>query len=106
MDERRRLRRHRARLAVSYQTSTVRAAGYVKNVNQGGLFIRAAELPAPGQLVRLTIEVPDEHKLHLDGVVRWTTAQLREEDGSPGFGVYFATASPEYLDLFEKILIS
>ncbi len=103
--ERRRLKRMVKRIPIRFEADGLRGQGHIKNLTKEGLYIRSHLLPEPGTRIRIEIVSPDGSKVEIPGVVRWTTAQLREATGMPGFGVMIEQRTPEFLGFFESLLL-
>ncbi len=103
--ERRRLKRVVKRIPIRFEAGGLRGQGHIKNLTKEGLYIRSHLLPEPGTRIRIEIVGQDGSKVEIPAVVRWTTAQLREGGGAPGFGVMIEQRTPEFLGLFESLLL-
>ena len=66
---------------------------------------RSHLLPEPGTSICVEVVSHDGSKVEIRAVVRWTTAQLREGGGAPGFGVMIEQRTPEFLGLYESLLL-
>ena len=105
--ERRKLKRFVRRIPAKFSTSTVEGTGHVKNLSKQGLFMRTNCLPQAGEEVQIIILTRERRKIEVIGVVRWTTAQLGDRTAAqPGFGVYFAKGSDEFVDFFTDLLLN
>lgn len=103
--ERRRLKRVVKRVPIRFEAGGLRGQGHIKNMTKEGLFIRSHLLPEPETRVRIEISTKDGSKVEVDGQVRWTTAQLGDVSAPPGFGVMITARTPEFLELFESLLV-
>src|SRR5215207_8606272 len=68
------------------------ASAFIVNINAHGVYLARDEMPAMGQGVRVTFNVPDsEIELSLQGVVAWLNPRQQHPVHSlpPGFGVQF-----------------
>jgi len=103
--EKRRLTRSVARIPASFAASDTHGIGHIKNMSQGGLFLRTDTLPKKGDQVSVVFYVPDSSKIEVSGTVRWTTAQLKNADeDKPGFGMQFGEQAEDYLLFYEQLL--
>ncbi len=102
--ERRRLKRAVSRIPVQFVAESIHGTGHIKNLNQEGLLIRTGVLPDPGDTVHLNFMSPEGRKVEVEGIVRWTTAQM-DETVPAGFGVKLVRVDEEYLRFFESILL-
>ena len=103
--ERRRLKRVVKRIPIRFEAGGLRGQGHIKNLTKEGLYVRSHLLPEPGTRIHIEIVSHDGSKVEIPAVVRWTTAQLREATGTPGFGVMIDQPTPEFLDFFESMLM-
>ena len=103
--ENRRLTRTVARIPASFAAGNVHGNGHIKNMSQGGLFLRTDTLPKKGDQVSVVFFVPDYSKIEVSGTVRWTTAQLKNSnEAKPGFGMQIEEQAEEYLLFYEQLL--
>ncbi len=103
--ERRRLKRVVKRIPIRFEAGGLRGQGHIKNLTKEGLYIRSHLLPEPGTGICVEIVSHDGSKVEIRAVVRWTTAQLRDASGTPGFGVMIEQPTPEFLEFFELLLL-
>jgi hypothetical protein len=90
---------------VLFATEKLAAQGEILNLRRQGVFIRALDLPAPGEPLCITFKNRQRKKIQLGGEVRWTTAQLEGgNSGAPGFGMMFTGRNDAYRDLFKELL--
>jgi hypothetical protein len=92
-----------SRIPVQFQAGTLRGTGHIKNLTQEGLLVRSHILPAPGDSVYVTLTTPEGGKIEVEGIVRWTTAQM-DETAPLGFGVRLVRVDEDYLRFFERIV--
>jgi len=105
--ERRKLKRRVKRIAARYTCGQKSGAGHVKNLSKEGLFLRVDRLPQVGDNVHVVIEAANGEKVEIEGVVRWTTAQLPNADAvAPGFGMRFSEDYAAYRAFFEELLVT
>ena len=80
---------------------------FIVNINVLGAYIANDEMPAMGQTVRVTFNVPDsEIELSLQGVVAWLNPRQQHPVHSlpPGFGVQFRGLSDEDTRTIERVI--
>ena len=105
--ERRKIRRHHSRIPASFESGDLRGSGYVKNLHQEGLFLRAEPVPPMGATVHVCLEPEDSDKIEVVGIVRWATSDILEaSDAPPGFGLELPDPPVVYVDFFERLLLS
>ena len=79
--------------------------GHLKNISREDVFIRCEVLPEPGAVVQLIFHDRQGTKVDVNGVVRWTTAQLPDSSSAPpGFGVFIEDPREVFLAFYEQIL--
>lgn len=72
MAEKRIIKRVRRRLSLRFgQDKPVRMA-FTEDVTDDGMFIKTTNLYRPGTQIAIEIILPDERKVNLIGMVRWT----------------------------------
>ncbi len=103
--ERRRLKRVVKRIPIRFEAGGLRGQGHIKNLTKEGLYVRSHLLPEPGTRIHIEIVGHDGSKVDVPGVVRWTTGQLHNARGAPGFGVMIEQRTPEFLGFFESLLL-
>lgn len=70
--------------------------GFTENVSEGGLFLATYKLLPLGTSVALTFVLPDQHPIHVQGVVRWLRdPHDRSGDTPPGMGIEFVALGDE-----------
>jgi hypothetical protein len=104
--ERRKLKRFMTRIPAIFRCGPLTGKGFVKNLSKEGLFLRTDRLPKPGMRVQIVIEGPDGGKIEVVGMVRWTTEQIPDREPQPGFGMRFDGVTEDYIDFFERVLLS
>jgi Tfp pilus assembly protein PilZ len=80
---------------------------FIVNINVLGAYIAHDEMPAMGQAVRVTFNVPEsEIELSLQGVVAWLNPRQQHPVHSlpPGFGVQFRGLSEEETRSIERVI--
>jgi PilZ domain len=100
--EKRGNRRRRTEMEVEFAQGALRGTGVTGDVSRRGMFVRSRELPGPGPLLRLTVNLPGGRRLELKGrVVRRAGEAARPFGPRPsGFGLRLAEEWPEYESLF------
>lgn len=94
--ERRIFARYAASFRVTFSSAHNFYAGISENISEGGVFIATFEAFAIGTPLALTMTLPNDHEVRLNGVVRW----CREYNPStpniqPGVGVQFTELDGE-----------
>ena len=83
------------------------ASAFIVNINTLGVYIAHDEMPAMGQPVRVTFNVPhSEIELALQGVVAWLNPRQQHPVHSlpAGFGVQFRGLSAEDARSIERVI--
>lgn len=83
------------------------ASAFIVNINTLGVYIAHDEMPALGQAVRVTFNVPDsEIELSLAGLVAWLNPRQQHPVHSlpAGFGIQFRGLSAEDTRAIERVL--
>ena len=102
---RRSVRRSVPRITVRFESPRIEGLGYLKNVSRDGLFVRTAQLPAPGELVRVIFQDPQKRWIEVSGTVRWNTLQIQSEERVPaGVGMRIDDVSEGYKTFFRALL--
>ncbi len=105
VERRRFLRRRIAPIPVAFESGPLSGRGHLKNISREGVFIRCEVLPEPGAVIQLLFHDRQGTKVEVNGVVRWTTAQLPAlSSAQPGFGVFIEDPSEAFLAFYEQIL--
>lgn len=106
--ERRRARRQSVELPIWFRSELMEfegdalLGGEVRDVSEGGLFVRSEYLELPGTIVRLVITLPDgEPPLEVEGRVAWVA---EEPPHGPGMGIAFCDVTVAVHGLMEKVL--
>jgi uncharacterized protein (TIGR02266 family) len=79
-------------------------AGFAENLSAGGVFIATHKLKPVGSPIELTINLPDDIRLHLLGEVRWIRVFNEHSDTPPGMGVRFAELGDEQTAAIQRFL--
>ncbi len=100
--EHRRHERHPVAVPLVFQDAVALRKEMTENISRSGLFVRTNRLMERGEMVTLTIELPDTHeKLEIDGTVEYH--QHANQQHPEGFGIQFIALSPagwQSLDAF------
>jgi len=98
-DERRKYPRVQRKFKVIYSTPREFTDTYLFNISLGGLFVETSDPPAPGDVINLTLFLPDGKKeLDVLGEVFWCTKQTGvtpEKTYPPGVGIKFLNLCTE-----------
>jgi uncharacterized protein (TIGR02266 family) len=91
-------------IRTDFETGEVKANGQIKNVGEGGLFVRTPSIPEAGDKVELSFDSPNGQRVEVAGVVWWTTDdreayQLERR----GFGVRLVNAGEAYRALLQRL---
>lgn len=70
--------------------------GEVRNVSNGGLFVRTAELPEEGEPLRIRLLPPGKVAVEVSGLVWWKTGDDVTGTGRSGFGLRVLDADEGY----------
>lgn len=89
-------RREHSRFAVEFDISMSSEhnfyRGLAENMSEGGVFIATHLRKAVGELLELTIHLPDgAGPIHVHGEVRWVREYMEDGHSPPGLGVQFSS---------------
>ena len=103
--EKRTAHRRRAAMAVEFTQDTLRGTGITRDLSPRGIFVRSAQIPSTGPMLRLKVNLPDGRTLALTGrVVRGSTViSSSSVKAEPGFGLRIEEDSPEYEDFVSRL---
>lgn len=73
------------------------------DLSNGGIFISTPEPISVGSNIQLSIKIPDEDDIEINGIVRWMS-DSNEKDDRNGMGIEFSTLSEEQKIQLKKIL--
>ena len=94
-------------IATDFELGSMKAAGRVENASSGGLFIRTATIPRPGEKLWLSFEGPGGEVVEAIGTVYWTTLDRGRPTpgpcGAQGFGVRLVASSGDYRRLITRL---
>ncbi len=80
-----------------------RAEGCIRNVADGGMFVRSETLGRTGDLVRIRFEGPDGEQIEAIGDIRWTCSNLPGRGpGHHGFGLRLQASSGAYRQMMRN----
>jgi uncharacterized protein (TIGR02266 family) len=92
--ERRSYPRAPVEIEVSFESESQVFVGLSGDISTGGLFVSTYKPVALDSSVDLAFSLPDGHKVHVSGRVRWLR-RATEEGLAPGFGVAFEELSED-----------
>jgi Tfp pilus assembly protein PilZ len=96
--------RIQTRLDTWFEVGRLRAAGQVRNLGDGGLFVGSPAVPRKGDKVELSFGGADGSPVEVSGVVGWTTLDRRgSRHAAPGFGVRLVDAGEAYRSLLRRL---
>ncbi len=84
-------------IEAEFEAGGRRASGTIKNVGEGGLFVRTTSIPEEGDSLDLSFSLPGTGELNLSGLVWWTNSN--GERGRPGFALRVFDDSTELREL-------
>lgn len=97
--------RHRTSIPAEFAAGAIQATGQIRNLNEGGLFVGTASIPAQGETVQIHFSVPGGERIELSGMVWWTTADATEQrHRHPGFGLRLLEENAAYRSWIESLL--
>lgn len=103
--ESRRFRRAAVELDVSLGSDHNFYAGFAENLSAGGVFVATHMLRPVGELIDLSIHIPESDMLIKGtGQVRWVREYNEDSDVPPGMGVKFTNLEEGAHDSIEKFL--
>ncbi len=93
MAERREDDRAPITLKVDYKRMNSFFADYTRNISKGGTFIRTTKPLELGTELDFVLNLPDDKKVQLSGVVKWIVSEEEATDDKPaGMGIQFVFA--------------
>ena len=99
--EKRTARRHKAEVKVEFTQGSLHGTGIAGDLSPRGMFVRSAQVPGTGPMLRLRVNLPEGRSLVLTGrVIRGATISSAPPNG---FGLRLAEDSPEYEDLVSRL---
>ena len=105
MSERREDDRAPITLKVDYKRMNSFFADYTKNISKGGTFIRTTKPLELGTGFVFVLNLPEEKKLELSGVVKWIVAEADATEEKPaGMGIQFVFADDAQRDAVERFV--
>jgi PilZ domain len=91
-------RRRKTEMPVQFSQGPLQGTGVIGDISPRGMFVRSAQIPGTGPLLRLTVNLPGGRKLVLKGrVVRRAGAS---SSPASGFGLKLEEEWPDYERLF------
>lgn len=104
-DRRRIHDRFRVELHVTLGSEHNFYAGFVENMSQGGIFIATHTLKAVGELLDISVTLPNsEQPVEGVGEVRWVRVFSEGSNVPPGLGLRFVNLTPGSLEIIEEFL--
>jgi hypothetical protein len=101
--EKRTARRRKAEMKVEFTQGALQGTGITGDVSPRGMFVRSAQIPGTGPMLRLRVNLPEGRTLALTGrVVRGCTA-ISSAGTSPAFGLRLAEDSADYEDFISRL---
>ena len=73
-------------IPTEFEVGGRRSRGKIKNMNEGGVFVRTDAVPDQGEHVDVVFRTPNGSTLSLSGMVWWTTDE-GVHPHAPGFGL-------------------
>lgn len=103
--EKRTAHRRKAAVQVEFTQDALQGTGITGDLSPRGMFVRSAQIPTTGPMLRLKVNLPEGRTLALTGrVVRGSTvissSTIKSE---PGFGLRFDEDSPDYEELVSRL---
>lgn len=83
-----------------FQSGGRSGTGTIKNVSEGGLYVRATAIPEEGESLDLRFRLPGRGEVKLTGLVWWTRCE--GNGGRGGFGLRILDESRELRELLES----
>jgi len=96
-------RRRKAEWTVEFAQGPLHGTGVIGDVSLRGMFVRSAQIPGTGPMVRLTVNLPEGRKLVLTGKVVRSAEPISPSSPSSGFGLRLADDWPDYEDLLARL---
>ena len=103
--QRRRAPRYRVDLDVSLGSEHNFYTGLAENMSEGGVFVATHLLKPVGELVELTIHLPESNAtVKCTGEVRWIREYTERNELPPGMGIRFLDPGTELLQVVDGFL--
>jgi uncharacterized protein (TIGR02266 family) len=97
--------RYAVELDVTFGSEHNFYAGFIENMSVGGVFMATHQLKPVGELMDVTIYLPDASEpVVVRGVVRWVREYNEASDTPPGLGVQFVDVDPVGLAAIQAFL--
>lgn len=96
-------RRRKAEWTVEFAQGPLHGTGVIGDVSPRGMFVRSAQIPGTGPMVKLTVNLPEGRKLVLTGRVVRSAEPISPSSPSSGFGLRLADDWPDYEDLLSRL---
>jgi hypothetical protein len=101
--EKRTAHRRRAQVSVEFTQGGVCGTGVTGDLSPRGMFVRTAQIPSTGPMLRLKVRLPEGRTLSLTGRVVRGSMAISSARAASGFGLQLAEDSPEYEDLVLRL---
>ncbi len=96
-------RRREAEWTVEFSQGPLHGTGVIGDVSPRGMFVRSAQIPGTGPMVRMTVNLPEGRKLVLTGRVVRSAESISPSATPPGFGLRLADDWPDYEELLARL---
>ncbi len=103
MDDKRKTRRVNKKIKSEVRTDEIITLSSAVDLSHGGIFISTPEPLSNGANVNLTIILPDNGEIEVQGVVKWLRSD-ETESGKAGMGIEFINVSSEISRKLEGII--
>jgi Tfp pilus assembly protein PilZ len=103
MADKREAKRKIKRLPVTFSCKTEEYFGISSNISTTGLFIRTRKAFKTGLSVNMVLELDENSKISLSGVISRAKIKTKFETSNCGIGVQLTEASEAYLDFLEVL---
>jgi uncharacterized protein (TIGR02266 family) len=91
-------------LEVAFGTESNFYLGFTENISSGGLFVATYRVLPIGEKVSLSLSLPGDEQLTLDGEVRWVRHPQPDYEIWPGMGIQFDRLTPEQEQLIQEFV--
>jgi len=101
--DKRTTRRRKAEMTVEFSQGAFRGTGVVGNVSPRGMFVRSANIPGAGPMLRLKVNLPEGRTLVLSGRVVRSVTPISPAAAASGFGLRLVEDSADYEELLSRM---
>ncbi len=99
----RRHERHHVEIPLVFRDAVELKREYTENISRSGLFVKTHRLLQHGDVVTLTIELPDtDERFEVDGTIEYH--QKQDQKHEEGYGIQFVAISPTGWRALEEYL--